>query len=112
MFCCSPRPPPHHSQSYNWSPQDPANIEGAGEVDYQLPDGLLGKDFKYNLYGKGDEACNAVALRNPTLQASRRLLAPSSWQYAFKAIDFQSPKDALVAGSQEALDKWGAPARL
>lgn len=104
------RPLTLDSQSYNWAPLDPAKIEGAGESDYQLADGLVGKSFRYNLYGKGDEACDAIALHTPAKQASRRLRSSSSgWTFSTKASDFSAPKGALVAGGSDALDKWGPP---
>ncbi|KAI8477179.1 MAG: hypothetical protein J3K34DRAFT_463241 [Monoraphidium minutum] len=38
-------------QSLHWAPNAPAVVEGGDDFAYALADGLLGRGFKYNLFG-------------------------------------------------------------
>ncbi|KAI8470532.1 MAG: hypothetical protein J3K34DRAFT_521313 [Monoraphidium minutum] len=70
-------------QSLHWARGAPAAKEG-GDLDYVLPDGLLGTDFRYSRFGREEIAASAA-------DPARRLLSPTI-------------RPPLVAGSVEALE--------
>lgn len=64
-FCAQPcLCAPACRQSLHWSADAPATVEGGDDLAYALADGLLGHDFKYNLFGSstaGEAAPPAAA---------------------------------------------------
>lgn len=99
-------------QSYHWPQGRAATVEGAGDMDYKLEDGLMGSSFKYNLYRADDATCAATAARLSTSVAqARKLLSPRDWLVA-AARALPLPAGPLFGGGSDLIDKVGPPAMV